>query len=121
MNRILAIAALTLGLAACAAPQKVTSPARPAIPARSTTLSTKGLEAVLGKSARDLERMFGTPRLDVREFDARKLQFVGSACVLDAFLYPEGAGGAQVVTYIDARRSDGQSVDRAACVEALKK
>lgn len=121
MNRLIAMAALTLGLAACAAPQKSVAPARPVLPARSTTLSSKGLEAVIGKSARDLERMFGTPRLDVREFDARKLQFVGSACVLDAFLYPEGSDGAQVVTYIDARRSDGQSVDRAACVDALKK
>ncbi|GGB57423.1 hypothetical protein [Blastomonas aquatica] len=121
MNRTLAIATLTLGLAACAAPQQVAAPARPVVPSRSTTLSEKGLEAIIGKSVRDLERMFGQPRLDVREFDARKLQFVGSACVLDAFLYPEGSGGTQVVTYIDARRSDGQSVDRAACVEALKK
>lgn len=121
MNRLAALGAMTLGLAACAAPQKVTPPARPVVPARSTTLSAKGLEAVLGKSARDLERMFGQPRLDVREFDARKLQFVGTACVLDAFLYPEGSGGAQIVTYIDARRTDGQSVDRAACVEALRK
>lgn len=122
INRFAALGAMTLGLAACAAPQVVTPPpARPVVPARSTTLPAKGLEAVLGKSARDLERMFGQPRLDVREFDARKLQFVGSACVLDAFLYPEGSGGTQIVTYIDARRSDGQSVDRAACVEALRK
>lgn len=121
MTRYLALAFLVAGLAACAAPQATTAPVRSTMPARSTTLSGKGLEAVLGKTPRDLERMFGTPRLDVREFDARKLQFVGSACVLDAFLYPEGAGGAQVVTYIDARRSDGQSVDRAACVEALRK
>lgn len=121
MNRYATLAALSLGLAACAAPQAVTAPARPVVPARSTTLSGKGLEAVLGKTSRDLERLFGQPRLDVREFDARKLQFVGSACVLDAFLYPEGSGGTQVVTYIDARRSDGQSVDRAACVEALRR
>lgn len=121
MTRIFAIATLVSALAACAAPQTiVTTPARPAVPARSTTLSAKGLEAVIGSSARELERLFGQPRLDVREFDARKLQFVGSACVLDAFLYPEGSGGAQIVTYVDARRSDGQSVDRAACVEALR-
>ena len=115
------VLALSVGLAACAAPQKTVAPERPTLPARSTTLPVKGLEAVLGKGQRDLERLFGTPRLDVREFDARKLQFAGSACVLDAFLYPEGSGGAQIVTYIDARRSDGQSVDRAACVEALRK
>ncbi|WP_373487050.1 hypothetical protein [Blastomonas sp.] len=111
---------MTRALAACAAPQNVTSPTRP-VPARSTTMATKGLEAVIGKSARDLEQLFGAPRLDVREFDGRKLQFVGTGCILDAYLYPEGAGSTQIVTYIDARRSDGQSVDRVACVEALRK
>ncbi len=121
MLRYPIVLALAAGLAACAAPQKVTAPVRPTLPARSTTLNVKGLEAVLGKGQRDLEKLFGQPRLDIREFDARKLQFVGNACVLDVFLYPEGSGGAQIATYVDARRKDGQSVDRAACVDALRK
>jgi hypothetical protein len=67
----------------------------------------------------DLKRMFGEPRIDVIEVSGRKLQFSGKACILDAYLYPEGKGGAEVVTHVDARRSDGAEVDRAACVDAL--
>lgn len=89
--------------------------------AHSTTLAMPGLEAVIGKSERDLTRLFGAPRLDIREGDARKLQFGGGACLLDVYLYPEGQGGVQIATFVDARRSDGRDVDRAACVEALRK
>ena len=87
-------------------------PTRPAIDKR-------GLEAVMGKDVGALKRMFGEPRLDVVEVYGRKLQFTGKACVLDAFLYPDGRGGAEIVTHVDARRSDGAAVDRAACVDAL--
>ena len=37
------------------------------------------------------DAQFGTPDLDVREGTARKLQFLGPACVLDAYLYPPRA------------------------------
>jgi hypothetical protein len=81
-----------------------------------------GLESVIGFDARALTDEFGTPRLDVREGDARKLQFGGEACVLDVYLYPPDKGGTPRATYVDARRaSDGQDVDRAACVAALRK
>jgi hypothetical protein len=46
---------------------------------------------------------------------------VGKPCILDAYLYPERKGGREVVTYVDARRSDGALVDRASCVEALQR
>lgn len=79
-----------------------------------------GLEGVLEQDAAGLTRLFGQPRLDVREGDARKLQFVGTACVLDVFLYPLRTGAEPVATYVEARRaSDGQEVDRAACAQAL--
>ncbi len=79
-----------------------------------------GLESVIGLTATDLVRRFGTARLDVWEGDARKLQFVGPACVLDVFLYPAAPGQDPQSTYLDARRaSDGKDVDRAACVTAL--
>jgi hypothetical protein len=55
----------------------------------------------------------------VVEVYGRKLQFVGKPCILDAYLYPDGTSGAEIVTHIDARRSDGAEVDRAACVNAL--
>lgn len=84
--------------------------------------SAPGLEGVVGASRNQLERLFGEPRLDVWEGDARKLQFTGKACVLDVYLYPTTNSREPLATYIDARRaSDGQDVDRAACVAALKR
>lgn len=81
-----------------------------------------GLEGVIEQNTGALVRQFGSPRLDVREGDARKLQFSGTACVLDVFLYPLRQGGEPVATYVEARRaSDGQEVDRAACVQALRR
>jgi hypothetical protein len=80
-----------------------------------------GLEGVIGATAADLTRHFGTPRLDVLEGDARKLQFTGTACVLDVYLYPSAPGREPQATYVDARRTDGRDVDRAACIQALRK
>ena len=80
-----------------------------------------GVAGVIGNDAAGLIRQFGQPRLDIVEGDARKLQFSGTACVLDAYLYPPMAGKEPLATYIDARRpSDGQDVDRAACIAALR-
>lgn len=80
-----------------------------------------GLEGVVGAGPAELTRQFGTPRLDVIEGDARKLQFSGTACVLDIYLYPLERGREVQATYVDARRSsDGQEVDRAACITALR-
>lgn len=80
-----------------------------------------GLENVIGSTAPQLTRQFGTARLDVWEGDARKLQFSGTACVLDVYLYPGAPGREPQATYVDARRSDGRDVDRAACVKALRR
>lgn len=81
-----------------------------------------GLEGVIGADADALARQFGAARLEVWEGDARKLQFSGTACVLDIYLYPAARGGEPQATYVEARRaSDGQEVDRAACVAALRK
>lgn len=80
-----------------------------------------GLEGVIGATREDLSSQFGPARLDVWEGDARKLQFVGNACVLDVFLYPQAAGNEPQATYVEARRaSDGQEVDRVSCVAALR-
>ena len=75
----------------------------------------------MGRDIGALKRLFGEPRLDVIEVNGRKLQFVGKACVLDTYLYPDGKGGAEIVTHVDARRSDGAEVDRASCVDALQR
>jgi hypothetical protein len=113
--------ALALAAAGCAAPDKPRPPVhRPAPPPRPTpTYSISGLEGVIGRTARLLQDQFGKPELDVQEGNARKLQFAGPICVLDAYLYPRAGGGEPVVTYVDARQPDGRDFDRASCVAAL--
>lgn len=92
------------------------------VPPRDPKFQTiPGLDTVIGADETALVRQFGPSRLDVWEGDARKLQFIGKACVLDVFLYPTTTSRAPLASYVDARRSsDGQDVDRAACVAALK-
>lgn len=75
----------------------------------------------MGRSAGALIALFGTPGLDAREGPARKLQFLGPACVLDAYLYPPRRGGEAVVTHVDTRLPDGRDADGATCVEALSR
>ena len=102
-----------------AVPTRVRPSRKPPISA--TPQLVPGVEGVIGNDAAGLVRQFGKPRLDILEGDARKLQFSGRACVLDAYLYPPVAGKEPLATYIDARRpSDGQDVDRAACIAALR-
>jgi len=77
-----------------------------------------GLDRVIGQSGGALIGLFGQPVADVREGSARKLQFGNAICVLDAYLYPKGRGE-PLVTYVDARQTDGKPIDRASCVGAL--
>jgi hypothetical protein len=81
-----------------------------------------GIQGVIGSTSAELARQFGPARLDVWEGDARKLQFSGNACVLDVYLYPTEPGRDPQATYMDARNpNDGADVDRAACVNSLRK
>lgn len=85
-------------------------------------MALPGIEGVIGATGGELVRQFGPARLDVWEGDARKLQYSGAACVLDIFLYPPAQGKEPQATYVEARRaSDGQEVDRAACIAALRR
>ncbi|MEP7221645.1 MAG: hypothetical protein ABI673_03145 [Novosphingobium sp.] len=138
---VLAPLSLILGLSACGGegtgpvksasvpvhrPRVAVPPTRPAVVRpplpKPQRLMMPGLEGVIGSTGAELVSRFGPARLDVLEGDARKLQFTGTACVLDIFLYPGTAGAEPQATYLDARRpSDGQDVDRAACVAALRK
>ena len=87
-----------------------------------TIMRLPGLETVIGADARRLAELFGPPRLTVPEGDALKLQYAGTACVLEIFLYPLRPGGQAAATHVEARRaSDGQAVDRANCVAALRR
>jgi hypothetical protein len=114
--------AASLLLAGCAASKGEVAPATQIRPVqRPVSYTSTGLENVLGRTARMLEAQFGRPGLDVREGPARKLQFGGAACVLDAYLYPPKGGGEPIVTHLDARLPDGRDFDRASCVAALSR
>jgi len=78
-----------------------------------------GLERLLGQDTKALTVLFGPADQDVREDGARRLQFAGPFCILDAYLYPARSGAEPVVTYLDARQPDGKDIDRASCVAAL--
>lgn len=93
----------------------------PAVRPSAQVQMAPGLEGVIGSDALQLGRAFGTPRLDVIEDDARKMQWTGTACILDIYLYPQPGSNRPTATYVDARRGDGRDVDRAACVAALRK
>lgn len=108
------VTAAAFGLGACAAVPETAAPVQSAPP----IVSKSGLERVLDHNAAALVALLGQPDLDVREDQARKLQFAGPICVLDAYLYPKG-GREPVVTYVDARQPDGRDIDRASCVSAL--
>ena len=118
IHKTMAVAGTLLLLGACV-PKEAVKPAPAAQPARPATYSVVGLESVIGRTARLIEAQFGRPELDVREGSARKLQFSGPACVLDAYLYPPKGGGEPIVTHIDTRLRDGRDLDRASCVVAL--
>lgn len=107
-----------LALSGCVSAPGAVTPGRVAVPP--PRYSAAGLESVLGVDAGALTRAFGQPDKDIRESGARKLQFIGPFCVLDAYLYPKGSGD-PVVTHIDARQPDGRDIDRASCVAAMQR
>ncbi len=92
--------------------------ATPSIP-QPRPYSLSGLENVIGSPVSALVSRLGRPDLDLREGPARKLQFLGPACVLDVYLYPQRSGAEPVATHVDARQPDGGEMDRSSCVAAL--
>jgi hypothetical protein len=121
MTRILVVAGLALLLGACGE----STIARPATPSGNVVkpppISATGLDRVMGQNAAGLIQLFGAPDADIREGSARKLQFLGTFCVLDTYLYPGKNGGEPKVTHLDTRQPDGSPIDRASCVAALER
>lgn len=123
LHRLAALSGAVALLTSCAA--RPAAPARPASASSALVSVPPGQappgapDAVLGRSAQALLTLFGQPALDVREGDARKLQFLNDSCVLDVYLYPRGGGDA-LVTHVDARLPDGRDADRAACIVSLQ-
>jgi hypothetical protein len=115
---------LMLMLAACGGVETsrpVAAVSQPEAHLHRTQLHDPAMAGVIGADADALVREFGPPRLDIRDGDARKLQWSGTACILDAYLYPADHGSRPTATFVDARRGDGRDVDRIACITALRR
>lgn len=113
MRRCLPLS-LSLLVGACAtAPATAPSPT-PQIPQSSHTRGE-----IIGLTAEELVRRFGTPALQVREGDSLKLQFRSNVCVLDAYLYPSGNAPYRV-TYVDSRTRALADVDQALCIDSIE-
>ena len=105
-------------LAACASTPTPSPEPSPAVPAAGGAHSHSTLA---GMTANELAEHFGKPRLQIREGDGTKLQFAGSACVLDAYLYPSQGGGAVPrVSHVDARNMQGDPVNVGGCIASLE-
>lgn len=105
-----------IALAGCAAPATQAPSVQIAV---ARPMAGQGLSGVIGSTAGALVSQLGRFDLDLREGPARRLQFLGPVCVLDAYLYPPRSGAEPVVTHVDARLPDGREMDRASCVAAL--
>lgn len=128
--------AAALTLSACAGGSASAPPARPTagVPPRTGERPATNLHrtpvvptargsasGLAGADAASLTASFGTPRIDVNDGPARKLQWVGQSCVLDAYLYPQREGATPTVTHADARTREGADADVASCVAALRR
>lgn len=119
MIRLLAGALALLTLAACTGGNP--PPVQRAAPLPVPQPGMAALTTVLGQNAAGLIAQFGKPLLDVSEGSARKLQFGGPICVLDAYLYPPKSGrGDPVATFAETRQRDGSPIDQSSCAAALK-
>lgn len=85
-------------------------------------MGAAGLGGVIGSRADTLTGRFGQPRIDLTEGDARKLQFAGSSCVLDIYLYPVAASAEPTATHVEARlRQGGVPADPGACIREVER
>ncbi|MDP5103935.1 MAG: hypothetical protein NWP98_08420 [Erythrobacter sp.] len=120
-------ASAALALSGCASSPKPAPTAAATVPTRSgavrvpQVMAAQGLEGVIGLTAPTLTRRFGEPRIDLAEGDARKLQFAGSSCVLDIYLYPQRFGADPTAAHVEARlRQGGVAVDQGACIREVE-
>jgi hypothetical protein len=103
-------------ITACA--RVATEPVTPSAPS-SSPAQPRESGVLIGLTGNELVSRFGNPALQVREGNSFKIQFRGSLCVLDAFLYP--AAGAQYrVTHVETRSRAGTATNQADCIRALE-
>jgi len=113
MRRSLACSLALLAAACAPRPQATSVPVVVPPPPQVRQSSLYGL------TAQELVGHFGKPALQIREGTSVKLQFRGSRCVLDAYLYPSSRAELRV-THIDTRGPSGADMDQAACILALE-
>jgi hypothetical protein len=118
MRLNVAIAALLL--AGCAT---APTPTQPQLPQRAPATPSPQLRGeLIGMTASELVQRLGTPALQIREGRSLKLQFRGSRCILDAYLYPPlNASGPERVAHVDARLRSGVETDPRICVAAMSR
>jgi hypothetical protein len=114
MRRFLILSPILFAAACAPRPQAASTPEpTPQPPPQVRQSSLYGLDV------QELVGHFGKPALQVHEGSSVKLQFRGSRCVLDAYLYPARDGQLRV-TYVDTRGPAGGDMDQAACILALE-
>lgn len=119
MRRLIALAPLVLAGCATVPPaQPQQQPIRPSVVRPSPQLRGE----LIGMTVADLVQRLGSPALRIREGQGLKLQFRGSRCILDAYLYPpRDASGPERVAHVDARLSSGAETDPRICVATLSR
>lgn len=126
----LTISAFALIVAGCAGPaipragsdsgSSARNPARPIVTPPPVVRPVQQ-NMLIGHSADGLTRRYGSARIDVSEGSGRRMQFAGSSCVIDVYIYPPSAGAAPVATHVDARSPDGRDVDVDRCAQSLQR
>lgn len=122
IKELLSIAVTTGLLAGCAAtpPPRSTQPVTTSRPLANPPRIVQS-NSLVGQHANVALSLFGKPRLDVAEGAGRKLQFAGTACILDIYYYAPKAGADAIATHVDARTPDGRDASVDSCVNTLRR
>lgn len=118
---IVSLALLLGGCAGSAIPRAAPPQASPPPGSAITPPRPIQTNSLIGRNANSALGLFGKPRLDVAEGAGRKLQFSGSACILDVYYYAPRQGADALATHVDARTPDGRDANVPSCIEALRK
>lgn len=120
-SRLLVAAGLALTLTGCvgAAIPSATPPGAAPPPVAAPRVTQNNM--LIGHQAASAVRLFGEPRLAVTEGAGRKLQFAGTACILDIYYYAPRRGADPLATHVDARTPDGRKAEVTSCIDALRR
>lgn len=81
----------------------------------SRTPSTGAIPALVGKSEREVRSELGAPAFRRTDGPAQVWQYRGASCLLDVFLYKEGADGFRV-KHAELRRRGGAGLSDRDCL-----